>query len=289
MNWRRFKFAVRGSVLVCAVWGIGIEPRFLREPQEDLVSPLWQGPPLSVLMASDLHIGSLHWGLDRLEQFVESVNAAAPDIVLLPGDFVVRNALGSTPIDIEPVAQRLGRLRARHGVWATLGNHDWWYDGPRVRRALENAGIRVLDNEWARVPTEGGAFVLVGVGDDFTGHADVARAFRGLPAGLPVMVMVHDPATYRQLPDDIVGAVAGHTHAGQVRIPFYGALVVPGSAPRRWAYGWVRERGMPMYVSAGVGTSILPIRFNAPPELVHLKVSRGSTAQSGAPATVQQP
>jgi predicted MPP superfamily phosphohydrolase len=289
LTWRRFKFAVRGIVLLCAIWGVGIEPRQLRQPQEELVSAAWKGQPLNILLASDLHVGSLYWNLDRLEALVETINAAAPDIVLLPGDFVVRNAVGSTPVDIEPVAQRLGRLRARHGVWATLGNHDWWYDGPRVRRALEDAGIRVLDNEWARVAAPGGDFLLVGVGDDTTGHANVARAFHGLPAGVPVMVMVHDPATYRELPGDIVAAVAGHTHAGQVRLPFFGALVVPGKAPRRWAYGWVRERGMPMYVTAGVGTSILPVRFNAPPELVHVRVSGGGTAHPDVQGRTQPP
>lgn len=267
-------FAILALVAgLAAAWGFGVEPGLLQERRLELRNPQWQRPPLTIAVASDLHVGAPHAGIAMLERVVAGIAAAQPDLVLLPGDFVIQGIVGGTPVDIEDIARVLGRLKAPLGVYATLGNHDWWLDGPRVRKALENAGIAVLDNTAVPLPLPGQALWLAGIGDDMTDHADARKTFATIPAGAQSLVMMHDPANAPDLPGHALVAFAGHTHGGQVRLPLFGALIVPGRAPRTHAYGWIPDVPAPTWVTSGVGTSILPVRFNCPPEYVLLRLS----------------
>lgn len=267
-------FAILALVAgLVAAWGFGVEPGLLQERRLELKDPRWQGPPLSIAVASDLHVGAPHAGLPMLERVVAGITAAKPDLVLLPGDFVIQGIVGGTPVEIEDIARVLGRLKAPLGVYAALGNHDWWLDGPRVRKALEGAGIAVLDNAAVPLPLSGTPLWLAGIGDDTTDHANAHKTFAAIPAGAHSLAMMHDPANAPDLPNHALLAFAGHTHGGQVRLPLFGALIVPGRAPRTHAYGWIPDVPVPTWVTSGVGTSILPVRFNCPPEYVLLRLS----------------
>lgn len=263
-----------------AVWSFGIEPGWLAERRLELASPRWTAPELTIAVAADLHVGAPHAGLATLDTVVERINAARPDLILLPGDFMIHGVLGGERVMPEVFAEHLARLAAPLGVFATLGNHDWWFDGPRVRRALEAKGIRVLDNEAATLLHRGQRFALIGVGDDMTNHVDVRRATSGVAAGLPALVMVHDPATLPELPAGPALAFAGHAHGGQVALPFFGALLTPGRAPRQHAYGWVDAGPVPAFVTSGVGTSILPVRFNRRPEYLVVRLRPAAALSS---------
>lgn len=258
-----------------AGWSFGFEPGWLQQRHLALVSAEWNGAPLKIAVASDFHVGAPHAGLAMVRRVVADINGAQPDLVLLPGDFVIHGIIGGTPTVPEAVAAELAALKAPLGVFATLGNHDWWYDGERVRRALEAAGIRVIEN--GAVPLASAKLWLVGIGDDMTEHADPAKAFAGVPQDAQTIVMMHDPANLPDLPRQALFAVAGHTHGGQVRLPIVGALITPGRAPRTHAYGWIPDASTPTYVTSGVGTSILPVRFNCPPETVVVQL-KGKTA-----------
>ncbi|MDA0190498.1 MAG: metallophosphoesterase [Proteobacteria bacterium] len=268
----RFSLASFLLLSSLAAWGFGFEPGWLQQRQLALASAAWKGGDLRIAVASDFHTGAPHAGLRMVRRVVAEINAGKPDVVLLPGDFVIQGIVGGEQIPPEAIAAELAALKAPLGVYATLGNHDWWYDGARVKKALEQAGIRVVDNGAVHLRTATIDAWLVGIGDDMTDHADPVKAFAGVPVDASVIVMMHDPATLSSLPRVASVAFAGHTHGGQVRLPIIGALITPGRAPRQHAYGWIPGASTPTYVSSGIGTSILPVRFNCPPETVMLQL-----------------
>lgn len=265
---RAIRIAALAAVLL-AIWAVGIEPRWVAARRIDHRVPGWQGPPLKVAVASDWHLSPrAAWRVmtpERARHLVEEINAAHPDVVLLPGDFIADRdyeTASGEPAEVE-IAAILGGLRAPLGVYAVLGNHDWWHGGASFRAALEQRGIRVLENEARQIDA---GLWLAGVGDHYTGHSDPARALREVPADRPALVMMHDPASLLDMPPVQGLLVAGHTHGGQVFLPGIGAPMVPGAAPRQWAYGWVQHRGLPAFVTSGLGVSILPLRLNMRPE-----------------------
>lgn len=270
---KRLRLIVWGSLLALTGWSFGFEPGWLQQRQLTLASADWAGPPITIAVASDLHVGAPHVGIALLRRVVADLQAAHPDLILLPGDFVHHGLFDGEEISPEAIAAELATLKAPLGIYATLGNHDWWSDGERMRKALESVGIRVLENDALALSGLAQNIWLVGIGDDMTGHADSAKALAKVPSGAHLITMLHDPANAPELPRQSIVAFAGHTHGGQVRLPLIGALITPGRSPRRHALGWLPDVPVPTYVTAGIGTSILPIRFNCPPETVVLRLN----------------
>jgi len=264
------RIAAAVLLLALAVWTVAIEPRWVAARVEPLSSAHWQAPAgLKVAMAGDWHLTTRSaWritSVERAARIVDQINAAQPDVILLPGDFLAGSG-GDEDLSIEEMAAVLGRLKAPQGVYAVLGNHDWWHDGERTARALSAQGIRVLENASVRLPDHD--IWVVGIGDDSTGHSQPDKALAGVPKGAATLVMMHDPFSFATMPPTRGLMVAAHTHGGQISVPGYGALVVPGRAPREWAYGWIAHKDKRMYVTSGLGVSILPVRFNMRPEWV---------------------
>jgi predicted MPP superfamily phosphohydrolase len=276
----RWRFAVLLLVMAGLVWSVGIEPRWVAQRSLQHTVASWQGPPgLKVAVASDWHFTRRpFWRVmtaERARGIVAEINAAKPDVVLLPGDLIASQ--NDDPDMAKPedeIAMVLGELRAPLGVYAVLGNHDWWHDAPAIAAALRKKGIAVLEND--AVPLEGTSLWVVGIGDDYTGHSQPKKAIAQLPAGAQALVLMHDPASLLELPAITGLAVAGHTHGGQVSIPFYGALALPTAAPRRWAHGWIDHGPNRMYVTSGLGVSILPVRFNMRPEWALITINGGT-------------
>lgn len=272
-RWYLLAGAMALAALLLGIWAAIVEPRWVAPRQLSHSVSGWQGPAgLKVAVASDWHFTRRAlWRVmtvERARAIVAQINAAKPDVILLPGDFIAdRNyapQFAATPA--EEIAQVLGELKAPLGVYVVLGNHDWWHDGAKFSAAFARHGIKVLENE--AVPLKDTALWVVGVGDDDTGHSDPVRAMRKLPRGAQVLVLMHEPASLLALPTVSGLIVAGHTHGGQVFLPGLGAPVVPGVGPRDWAYGWVAHGDNRMYVTSGLGVSILPVRFNMRPEWV---------------------
>lgn len=269
---KRLSLLIWGTLLLLAGWSFGFEPGWLQQRQLTLAVENWSGPPLKIAVAADLHVGAPHAGVPMLRKVVDQLNAGSLDLILLPGDFVIQGVIGGQAVDPALIAQELGRLKASLGVFATLGNHDWWHNGTQIGQALEQRGIRVIENGAIPLSTANGKLWLVGIGDDMTGHAHPDKAIAAAPADARLIVMMHDPANAPDLPPQTLVAFAGHTHGGQVRLPFFGALITPGRAPRQHAYGWIPDVPAPTWVTSGVSTSILPVRFNCPPETVTLRL-----------------
>jgi uncharacterized protein len=274
----RLRWAARIFVLLLVVWSVLIEPRWVAQRFITRAIPGWRGPEgLKVVLASDWHFTDQSlWRVmtaSRARAIVAEINAAKPDVILLPGDFIAHRGYDAETGVEEELASVLGDLKARLGVFAVLGNHDWWHGGEALRAALKRHGVQVLENE--AVPLASTELWLAGIGDDFTAHAAPRAAVAKVPPEAPVLVMMHDPASFMELPPVRGLAFAGHTHGGQVALPLLGALIVPGRAPREWAYGWVHHGESWMYVTSGLGVSILPVRFNMRPEWVMFTLRGG--------------
>lgn len=271
---------------VSVAWGFGVwaflwEPQTLQVRRVEVVSAAWRGEPLRIGVITDTHGDGPHMGAARLKRIAARLNAQRPDVILLLGDYVGGHDNPEDRSDGQNAAvaagiAALGDLDAPLGVYAVLGNHDWWYDGPRVARALEAAGIRVLDNGSVRVDRPGGAFWVGGLSD----YASEVRlpSFNDMLARVsddePVIAMTHWPDAFAVMPDRVALLMAGHTHCGQVNLPFAGRLLHASEGSAKWPCGLYEERGRRLYVSGGVGVSMLPVRFRQPPEIAVLTLRR---------------
>ncbi len=268
MNNRRTLLRVAVALLaVLGCWAFWLEPASLRL-QTHSVS-LERLPEscdgLRVALLADLHVGSPFNGPTRLEKVVQLTREADPDLVLLLGDFVIRGVLGGRFVPPETTAQILSRLAAPQGVFAVLGNHDWWFDAPRVQASLQSHGIPVLEDLAAQLTGSPCDMWIAGIGDYWEGAHDVDRALAGVADGAPVIAVTHNPDLFPGIPERVVLTVAAHTHGGQVRLPLLGRPIVPSEFGQRYAAGHVREGKRDLFVSTGIGTSILPVRFLVPP------------------------
>ena len=257
-----------------AAWALWFEPRRLVFRELPLELPGWPAPlvGMRVALMSDLHVGSPHWTLERLENLVADTNRQQPELVLIAGDFLINGVLGGHWVDPESIARVLGGLRAPLGTVAVLGNHDWWNDGERVRRALKQAGIVVLENEALPLMRQGRRFFVAGLADQMTRRVRLEATLAQVPAGEPLLVLTHEPDIFTEIDSRASLTLAGHTHGGQVWLPLVGRLVVPSEYGQRYAAGHVVEDGRHLFVTTGVGTSIWPIRFGVPPEVVLLSL-----------------
>lgn len=265
---------IPSGALVLGLWAFVLEPASLEVNRYELTLPRWPAEQDGLLVAllSDLHVGSPFNGVEKLEEIVARVNQARPHIILLAGDYVTSGVLGGKFVPPETTARILRKLQAPLGVFAVLGNHDYWYDAPRVRAAFESRGIRVLEDECLHIEDGGFEFWLVGIGDLWEARPNVGSVLDGLPEGAAAIALTHNPDLFPEIPDRIALTLAGHTHGGQVDLPLWGAPVVPSRFGERYARGHVVENGRHLFVTSGLGTSMLPVRFRVPPEIALLRI-----------------
>ncbi|WP_420447486.1 metallophosphoesterase [Candidatus Palauibacter sp.] len=243
--------------------------------------PGWpEGEETRIALIADLHVGSPRNGRDNLRRVVRRVNETRPDLVLIAGDLTIDNVMGGRFVPPEEIAEDLAALDARHGVFAVLGNHDRWLSAERVEEALSGVGITVLDNRGQRARVRGNDIWIAGVADFWTGHPSVADALDGVRPGEPVIVVTHNPDIFPEVPPRASLTLAGHTHGGQVIIPFVGPGITPSRFGDRYAAGHVVEDGRHLFVTTGVGTSRLGVRFLVPPEVVSLQLTRCESCES---------
>jgi len=240
---------------------------------ERLELPHW-GADLRVAVLSDLHNGSPHVGLDKVRRIVDLMNAEQPDLVLLLGDYSIGGPNGSSGVmggrfvPPEETAVVLKNLHAPLGVFAVLGNHDWWFDAERIARALTSASITVLDNHSRRIDRPGAAFWLGGIADYWTAGPNITRTLEQMDGSEPVLLFTHNPDIVPDVPERVSLTIAGHTHGGQVNLPLIGSPIVPSDCG--YTRGHFVEQGRHLFVTSGVGTSIIPVRFGVRPEIVIL-------------------
>ena len=217
-----------------------------------------------IAFLTDTHVASfMRRGFYR--EILAQVQRFDPHVVLLGGDFVTWRR--HIPLMAELL---LTDLRARDGVFAILGNHDYWAGADEVMRAMTARGVRFLINESVTLPLQ-----IVGIDEIYPGDPDVDQAFAGVDLNQPCLGLSHHPDVI-----DFLGAhrldllLCGHTHGGQIRFPFFGAVVVPSRHEGEYAAGFHRLRNVLMYVSRGIG-SIPPLRILCRPEVATFVLRQG--------------
>lgn len=242
-------------------------------------------PPLTAALVADLHIVEPWMSLDRVAAIVETTNALQPDITLLLGDYVSHIRYRSRLIQPQEWSPVLAGLKAPLGVHAILGNHDhWWPVGAQsVSEALRSAGINLLVNDAVKIQDGGRRFWLAGTDSLYAsgwrrGRIGGVQETANMRAALsrtqndadPVILMAHEPDLFDWVPARASLTLSGHTHGGQVRLPFIGSPVLRDRTA--YDYGFFESEGRQLLVTAGLGCSIVPVRFLMPPEIVLLTV-----------------
>jgi len=218
-----------------------------------------------IVQLSDLHYGPFV-DARHLERAVEAANRLNPDLIALTGDYISQERGYAAPC-----AEVVGRLRARHGVFAVLGNHDHWTDAKLITDLFRAEGIRMLINEGLRIDVGDEAFWLAGVDDTMVGLEDLPLALAGSRDGEMKLLLAHNPVILRRAARaDVDLVLSGHTHGGQVTIrPEKNRS---GRPRRRILRGLGRRANTQIYVTRGLGTVVLPIRYGCPPEVSLLEL-----------------
>jgi predicted MPP superfamily phosphohydrolase len=217
-----------------------------------------------IIHLSDIH-HSPFTGLTHIERVVKVANRLKPDLFVLTGDYVSheREYIG-------PVAAALGKLKAKHGIYACLGNHDHWTDAELVTHLFRGEGINMLVNEGLRFEARGASFWLAGVDDYMVGKTDVRAALRGSFPDEMKLLLAHNPIIFREAARANVDlTLSGHTHGGQIKLRDEEKRILP---QRKLKAGLHTRRNSQVYITRGIGTVVVPIRYQCPPEISLLEL-----------------
>lgn len=257
------------GLLVCG-YGVTLRRWFFQVREHEIpvrgLDPAFDGYTIAQL--SDLHIGAntpLWWAM----RWVRATNGVAPDLVAVTGDMVT-----SGVVFHEDIATLVGELRAKDGVVVSMGNHDYFGDGEPLITLLLQKGARVLRNEGMVVERDGGARLFVtAIDDTWTRRADMTRALEARPDGVPVVMLAHDPDKFPQAADRGVDLVlAGHTHGGQIAVPFLARHVNASKLAHHYHLGIYKRGSATLHVHPGLGTTGPPIRLGVAPAVVLLRL-----------------
>lgn len=273
---RQFLASLTGAAAATAIAGDGVllEPNDPHVVRQNFFLSRWphRMDGFSIALLSDFHYDP-YFSVHPLEAAVPLVNHLHPDLIVLTGDFVSVPIIGDpkkAALAAEPCARLLREMTAPCGLWAVLGNHDEDTDPQHVAAALEAESINVLANQSHAIERDGARIWLAGLNDVFSRSADVPEALRGIPSDEAVILLVHEPdfadVTCR-FPVDL--QLSGHSHGGQIRVPFLPPLYLPVLA-RKYALGTYQVGPMILYTNAGLGTVAVPMRLNCPPEITLL-------------------
>ena len=284
--------SLAGLAFAALAYSYFIEPQRLVINAAELKVAKWNPAfdGLKIVAIADIHGGSNGVDEAKLRRLVETANAQEPDMIVLLGDYV--SQIGPRGVDgkralrmpVEKIAANLKGLRARLGVFAVLGNHDGWHDDAEIAATLTANGIRVLDGAVAVVERNGATLRILGLKDqlkiksweDF--NEDARKLLSATEGAGDILILEHSPDVApiingpEPVSKDVQLMIAAHTHGGQVWLPVLGRPIVPSSYGQKFAAGHVRENGLDMFVTTGVGTSILPFRFMVPPEIAVITV-----------------
>lgn len=267
-----------------------VGPRKFEVVTETISVPNWS-PKLNgfrVVAISDIHAGSNYAPEERIRYVVDQANAQNADIVVLLGDYVSESKFdrearkkpyGTDRTEIRmPVAtftDILGGLRAKYGVFAVIGNHDEYHNAPKITAEFERVGIKVLENALSEIDVNGEKVTLWGIEDLWKNRKVPTSVFDGVTDQKNIIAITHNPDSLLQTPGYISLMFAGHSHGGQLNWPIFGPIAAVND--KRFMDGHAEVDGKHVYVTSGVGTSVIPFRFRVPPEIA--VVTMNSTAQ----------
>ena len=275
-----FRAAAATGTLAVVGDALLLAPNRPRIVRQEFFLPRWPERlnGFTVAMLSDFHYDP-YFSSHPLRAAIAMVNRLHPDLIALTGDFVSVPLVGDetkAAFAAEPCARLLRQMTAPHGLWAVMGNHDDATDAEHVTHALQAENIRVLANQSEPIEQDGSRFWLAGVNDVISGTADLSKTMHGVPAGEPVILLAHEPDfadEASQYPIDL--QLSGHSHGGQIRIPFLPPLYLPELA-KKYVWGTYHVGPLTLHTSAGLGTIGIPMRLNCPPEVTVLTLRRSA-------------
>jgi predicted MPP superfamily phosphohydrolase len=281
---RRKFLGLTAAAGVAAVAGdaVLLEPNRPRIVRKEISLRRWPAAleGFTIVLLSDFHYDP-YFSAHPLHAAIDMVNGLHPDLIVLTGDFVTQPVLSDdderAASAAEPCAQLLRQMRATHGLWAVLGNHDWFTVPAYVISALRAEGIRVLGNSSVAIEPNGARFWLAGVNDVMSQTADLDATLANIPPGEPTVLLVHEPDFADRVarhPVDL--QLSGHSHGGQVRFPFLPPFYLPHLAKKYYS-GLYKVGPLTLYTNEGLGTIIAPVRLNCPPEITWLTLRRSTT------------
>lgn len=248
----RLRLVLAALAVACAIDALWIEPNWIEVTRYSI--PAEVSAPLKIAHLSDLHTREVGFRERRLLALLEREK---PDVIVITGDTIASSGT------YEGESQLLRRLHAPLGVWLVRGNWENWYAMRDEAGFYRANGVHFLLNRAAELRP---GVWLVGLNDTVIAPADLERAFGGVPAGVYPIALFHGPAFFSGTAGRYRLALAGHSHGGQVRVPFLPPLWLPAGVGR-YVHGWFEARGSLLYVSRGIGTTLLPVRFACRPEL----------------------
>lgn len=275
---KRLRVSLSAIILLIGLlifYGFLIEPGRLVVHQQTIQIANWPSElnGLKVAVLSDIHVDNWFVNERKVRTIVERTNQLQPELIVILGDYMSGKGMVKRQVEPRVFAPILKELRAPLGIYSVLGNHDWWYDGERVRQELEQNGIKVLENETAQINARNRSLWLVGLSDLWTRSQRINETVEKVPQGEPIIALAHNPDIFPRLPKHVPLLLAGHTHGGQVRFPFIGTVVQSSDLGDRYSRGHVIENNHHLFVTSGIGTSILPVRFGVTPEIVLLTLN----------------
>jgi predicted MPP superfamily phosphohydrolase len=298
---RRSLLKVAGALtaVTCPIgsFALAIEPGMMLDvTRYALTPPRWPANlPLEIAVIADIHACEPYMPAARVKRVCDVANALKPDLTVILGDFNGGHNFATAPVLPSQWGEAISGLRAPLGVYAILGNHDWWHGAlPRIRannvaeisQALKDAGVALMENDAIKLTHLGQPFWLVGLGDQlayrvghrrYRGADDVDLALSRVTDDAPVILLAHEPYVFHRVPDRVSLTLCGHTHGGQVDLPIIGSPVAARRFGANHVYGHAVEDGRHMIISAGLGTSSFPVRFGRPPEVVMISLGSPST------------
>lgn len=234
----------------------------------------------TILQLSDFHYDP-YAGAVQIEAGVAMASQLSVDLIALTGDFVTQPSIATRASKHRaaehaiPCSRLLSALRARNGSYAVLGNHDAGSDPAIVTEALQHNGIMVLENRAIPIERAGARIWLAGVGDAMEHKSDLNKALQGIGKHEAVVLLAHEPDFADQATQRGVQLqLSGHSHGGQVRLPFVGPLFLPPLA-RKYPWGLRQIGGLTLYTNVGIGTIHVPVRWNCPPEVTLVTLRQG--------------
>lgn len=245
-------------ILLLAVYGFLIEPNLITVKKLTLKSD--EIKDLRIVFVSDFHLSKQ--AKSRLDRIIKKVNEQSPDVIISGGDYVImHNAKFS--MDMDYAAKKISEMKSKYGIYSVMGNHDYHKDNKYIKQALVKNGIKVLENENEKIMHNGNPIYIAGISDMQTSFYDLDKALKGTKP--PIILVSHSPDITPKAKNRVNLVLSGHTHGGQVRIPFIGPVIVPSKYGSKYASGFVDNF---TYTTKGLGTSILHLRFNCPPEIL---------------------
>jgi uncharacterized protein len=256
-----------------AGYAVKVEPTWVETTNIRLKLP--RLPPtfsgFRIVQLSDIHLGP--WmSLERFGSILTLAMDQTPDMVALTGDFILDFRRGSNYTNkLAEMAAALAKMTQKYLTVAVLGNHDHWYDAFKIQAALEGGGVHVLRNSVYTLERGGERFHVAGIDDAYDRHDDFDAVLAQLPTDGCAMALVHEPdyADISAPTGRFDLQISGHSHGGQVVLPFIGAPILPRLG-EKYPSGLYQVGNMFQYTNRGIGMTPPPVRFNCRPELTVL-------------------